>query len=154
MKLVPLIASNVSGPLGVSHLPRLWLKLLLDARGLLAEGYTACDDYFDRLLLEALHIDPLELQAFVRDHFPSYPQLEDWVVARNRGAIAPSTIDHLNYSILSYNHPEEVRVSILGANGMDEGDGIHDAVSLNNLDDWQAMHATLGAKPAETSPRK
>ena len=37
--LIPLISSGVSGPLGVLHLPRLWLKASLEARGLLANGY-------------------------------------------------------------------------------------------------------------------
>src|SRR6185295_7355837 len=36
---VPLISSGVAGPLGVLHLPRLWLKVSLEARGKLANGY-------------------------------------------------------------------------------------------------------------------
>ena len=38
-KIVPLISSGVAGPLGVLHLPRLWLKCSLEARGKLADGY-------------------------------------------------------------------------------------------------------------------
>ena len=34
-KIVPLIGSAEVGPLGVLHLPRLWLKVSLDGRGLL-----------------------------------------------------------------------------------------------------------------------
>ena len=30
---VPLISSGAAGPLGVLHLPRLWLKLRLEAAG-------------------------------------------------------------------------------------------------------------------------
>ena len=35
-KIVPLIGSAEVGPLGVLHLPRLWLKVSLDAKGALA----------------------------------------------------------------------------------------------------------------------
>jgi hypothetical protein len=37
--IVPTISSGVAGPLGVIHLPRLWLKLSLEAQGKLAPGY-------------------------------------------------------------------------------------------------------------------
>ncbi|MGZ4964624.1 MAG: DUF5069 domain-containing protein, partial [Limisphaerales bacterium] len=37
--IVPLISSGVAGPLGVLHLPRLWLKASLEACGKLAPGY-------------------------------------------------------------------------------------------------------------------
>ena len=36
---VPLISSGTTGPLGVYHLPRLWQKVSLEARGKLAAGY-------------------------------------------------------------------------------------------------------------------
>ena len=38
-KIVPLISSGIAGPLGVIHLPRLWLKVSLEACGKLADGY-------------------------------------------------------------------------------------------------------------------
>jgi len=140
MKTVPLISSSVSGPLGVVHLPRLWLKLSLARTGQLAEGYTACGDGFDKLVLQALHLSAEDVKEFIKDQKPSYPEFEDWVVAQNGGAIDPIAIDRVNFAIMSYNHPEEVRSGILASNGLDEGDGIHDAVNLNNLDDWQAVH--------------
>lgn len=36
---VPMISSGVAGPLGALHLPRLWLKVSLEAAGKLAAGY-------------------------------------------------------------------------------------------------------------------
>jgi len=36
---VPLISSGVAGPLGVLHLPRMWQKVSLEAKGKLASGY-------------------------------------------------------------------------------------------------------------------
>ncbi len=35
---VPLISSGLAGPLGILHLPRLWQKVSLEARGKLAPG--------------------------------------------------------------------------------------------------------------------
>ena len=37
--IVPVLSSSVMGPLGVKHLPRLWLKILLHACGRLPDGY-------------------------------------------------------------------------------------------------------------------
>jgi len=140
MKMVPLISSSVAGPLGVVHLPRLWLKLSLAHIGQLAEGYSACGDGFDRMVLQALNLSPDAVQEFIGSKKPTYPQFEDWIVAQNQGKIDAVAIDKVNYAVLSYNHSEEIRAGILASNGLDEGDGIHDAVSLNNLDDWQAFH--------------
>ena len=54
---VPLISTRTTGPLGVVHLPRLWLKMRLAARDKLAEGYRAGEGGFDGMLLETLGID-------------------------------------------------------------------------------------------------
>src|SRR5271157_3796800 len=53
-KIVPLIGSAEVGPLGVLHLPRLWLKVSLDAKGALAEGYPAIGTGFDQMVLDGL----------------------------------------------------------------------------------------------------
>ena len=44
---VPLISSGTAGLLGVLHLPRLWQKLSLEARGKLAEGYPGMGRGYD-----------------------------------------------------------------------------------------------------------
>ena len=51
-KIVPLIGSAEVGPLGVLHLPRLWLKVSLDGKGALAEGYPAVGTGFDQMVLD------------------------------------------------------------------------------------------------------
>jgi hypothetical protein len=48
--IVPLISSGVAGPLGVLHLPRLWLKASLEARGLLAPGYPGIGAGYDSMV--------------------------------------------------------------------------------------------------------
>ena len=47
-QIAPLISSEVAGPLGVIHLPRLWLKVLLSAKGLLPDDYDEVRAIFSR----------------------------------------------------------------------------------------------------------
>ena len=56
-KLVPLISSGVAGPLGVLHLPRFWCKVVLNAKGKLADGYPECGAGYDQMVLDALGLD-------------------------------------------------------------------------------------------------
>ena len=39
MEMIPLISGAENGPLGIVHLPRLWLKMRAHAVGVLPEGY-------------------------------------------------------------------------------------------------------------------
>ena len=54
---VPLISSGVAGPLGVLHLPRLWLKTSLEARGKLATGYPGIGKGYDMMTISALGLN-------------------------------------------------------------------------------------------------
>ena len=76
---VPLISSGVAGPLGVLHLPRLWLKLSLEAAGKLAPGYPGCGKGYDGMTLGALGLDEAATKSFIKASKPTYPQFEAWV---------------------------------------------------------------------------
>ena len=76
---VPLISTRTKGPLGLVHLPRLWLKMRLSAKGKLADEYRAGERGFDGLLLEALGIDSTAAVAFVSASQPGYLAFEAWV---------------------------------------------------------------------------
>ena len=52
MSTIPLISSDLAGPLGAIHLPRLWLKLLLTAKGQLADDYAHCGAGFAQMTLD------------------------------------------------------------------------------------------------------
>ena len=52
--VVPLISSGVAGPLGVLHLPRLWLKLSLESVGKLAPGYPGAGKGYDQMVLDGV----------------------------------------------------------------------------------------------------
>ena len=68
---VPLISTRSKGPLGLAHLPRLWLKMRLAARGKLASGYRAGEGGFDGALLEAIGINSGAAVACVADSQPN-----------------------------------------------------------------------------------
>lgn len=144
MAIIPTISSDIAGPLGAIHLPRLWMKLLLSAKGQLPEGYAECGGGFDQMVLDGLSVDRDAAVAYVKGNAPTYAQFEAWVVEQRGGSIPASEIEASNAAIRGYNHDDETRGEILGEAGIADAGKILDAVSLNNLDDWSALHSSLG----------
>lgn len=139
-KFIPLISSGIAGPLGVLHLPRLWQKSSLAARGKLHDDYPGCGKGYDQMVLDGLGIDKAEFESYIASSRPSYPQLEAWILSKKGGKIDSTAVSTLNSAIAGYNHTDEVRGSILGACNVPDTGNIKDAINLNNLDDWQAFH--------------
>ena len=138
-KIVPTISSGTPGPLGVLHLPRLWQKMSLGAAGKLAEGYANCGPGYDMMVLDGLGIDRDALVEFVSTKKPTYIEFEKFVAA-NATMLNQTAVSQLNAAIIGYQHTDETRQSILSASGLPDGKPT-DAVSLNNLDDWQEFYA-------------
>ena len=143
MGQIPLISSEISGPLGATHLPRLWSKLLLSAKNQLEDGYAECGQGFDQMVLDGLKIDRDSAVSYVKDNLPSYAQFEKWVLGQRGGSIPSSEIDASNAAIRGYNHDDGTRSEILSAAGINDDGSIKDAVNLNNLEDWTDFHAAL-----------
>ena len=142
--IVPLISSGVAGPLGVLHLPRLWLKASLEARGLLAAGYPGIGAGYDSMVLHGLGLDADKVRAFIQEKRPTYPQFEAWIRVQPGVNLTKANIQKLNLSIAGYIHKDDVRKSILSANGLPEdGSVLPDAINLNNLDDWYEFHQAV-----------
>ena len=142
-KLVPLISSGNKGPLGVLHLPRFWQKVLLAAKGMLADGYPDCGGGYDSMVLAGLKLDKDATLAYLRQNLPSYAQFEKWVLQQRGGSIPKAEIEALNSAIAGYNHGDDTRKEILGAAGIADDGRVKDAVTLNQIDDWTAFHAAL-----------
>jgi hypothetical protein len=141
---VPLISSGVAGPLGVLHLPRLWQKVSLEAKGQLCPGYPDIGAGFDSMVLRALNLDPEAVRKFIKEERPTYPQFERWVTQQPGVKIDRNTVEASNATIRGYNHSDEDRRSILGANGLpDEPPNPRDAIGLNNLEDWLEFHTRV-----------
>ena len=141
---VPLISSSVAGPLGVLHLPRLWLKVSLEAQGKIAPGYPGVGHGYDAMVLGALGLDEAAVKEFVGKQKPTYPQFETWVRAQPGVKLDKATIHKLNVSIAGYIHGDDVVSGVLKANGLaDDGTITRDAININNLDDWYEFHQAV-----------
>ena len=142
--IVPLISSGVAGPLGVLHLPRLWLKLSLEACGKLAPGYPGAGKGYDQMVIDALGLNRDAVIAFVKSSRPTYPQFEGWIKKQPGVKLDKATVEKLNGAIRGYIHDDATRKSILGANNLpDDAGAPKDAVNLNNLDDWKEFHEAV-----------
>ena len=139
--VVPLISSGVAGPLGVIHLPRLWLKLSLECRGNLAAGYPGCGMGYDQMVIDGLGLKKDAVVDFIKTKRPTYPEFESWIKSQPGVKLDPDSINKLNSAIRGYNHDDDTRKSILSANNIaDDGKAPKDAINLNNLDDWKEIH--------------
>ncbi len=139
---VPLISSGTAGPLGVLHLPRLWLKASLEARGKLAAGYPGCGKGYDQMVLDGLGLDRQKTLDYIKNSKPTYTQFESWVKQQPGVKLDKASIETLNGAIRGYNHDDATRKGILSASGLpDDASAFRDAVNLNNLDDWNEFHS-------------
>jgi hypothetical protein len=140
---VPMISSGIAGPLGVLHLPRLWQKLSLEARGKLAAGYPGMGRGFDAMTCAALVLDEQAVKDYIKQSKPTYPEFETWV-KKNAKSLNPETVEKHNAAVRGYNHDDETRKGVLGACGIaDDASAARDAVNLNNLDDWYEFHQAV-----------
>jgi len=142
--IVPLISSGVAGPLGVLHLPRLWLKLSLESRGKLAPGYPGAGTGYDQMVIDGLGLKREAVIEFIKTNRPTYPQFEAWIKQEPGVKLDKRAVDALNRAIRGYLHSDDTRKSILSANGLaDDAKAPKDAVNLNNLDDWKEFHEAV-----------
>ena len=142
--IVALISSGVAGPLGVLHLPRLWLKVSLEQRGKLAPGYPGVGKGYDQMVIDALGLQKEGVIDYIKTKKPTYPQFENWVRQQPGAKLDKGTIEKLNASIRGYIHDDATRKSVCSANAIpDDANAPRDAVNLNNLDDWKEFHEAV-----------
>ena len=140
-KIIPLISSGVAGPLGVLHLPRLWLKVSLEARGKLADGYPGIGAGYDSMVIKGLGLTPEAVKSFIASKRPSYPEFEAWVAKQPGVKLDKASVHKLNLSIAGDIHDDGTRKGILSDCGLsDDGSVLPGAIDLNNLDDWYLFH--------------
>ena len=141
--LEPLISTSVAGPLGILHLPRLWLKILLHACGRLPEGYRHGTGGFDEFFCERFGIDRDAFIAFIETEKPDYQRTEQWVAEHARD-LSPYAVAAFNQRIRTANMGDETAAQRRARFGI-EDTAVANAIALNDLDDWAAMHARLTA---------
>lgn len=139
--IVPAVSSSAAGPLGIKHLPRLWLKISLFAAGRLPEGYRHGVGGFDEFVTTTLGIDRDAFVAFIENEKPHYLALEDWVRA-HATALTPDAVAKINDRVEHAEMGEEMladRHARLGP----ASQGMKRAARINDLDDWLAIHEGL-----------
>jgi hypothetical protein len=140
-KIVPLISSDTVGPLGIRHLPRLWLKTLLHSLDRLADGYYHGNQGFDAALLRHFGIDAATLLTYVKTELPTYSQFETWFV-KTATKLDPGTIHFHNEFIRTRNKSEEAAAAQRAEIGVD-APALLRGVDLNNLEDWKCFRDQL-----------
>jgi len=139
--IVPLISSGTAGPLGVLHLPRLWLKVSLESRGKLASGYPGIGQGYDMMTINALGLNADAVKKFVNDSKPTYAQFEAWVKKQPGVKLDKATVYKHNVAIMGYIHDDATRKGVLSASAISDESSVNPgAVDLNNLDDWYEFH--------------
>lgn len=146
MKTLPPIAPvTAMGTLGVVHMPRMWSKALLHAKGQLAEGYRpGC--FFDRTVMSGLGIDPDEALRYLATELPSFGGFEAWVLERVGGQIEPETAQKINETILGHELEEADLRQFQEEVGLPEGSPIRSTARLDDLDDLVQFHRILTAE--------
>jgi hypothetical protein len=144
--IVPAISSSVAGPMGLAHLPRLWLKILLHATGRLPDGYRHGVGGFDEALCSRLGLDRDALVAFIESEKPDYLTCERWVCEHARD-ISPQTVTAFNAYVRTANIREELAVERRARFGI-EDEAFANAVVLNDLDDWAGIHQQVAGQGA------
>src|SRR5437868_14076489 len=130
---VPMISSGVAGPLGVLHLPRLWLKVSLESQGKLAPGYPGIGRGFDAMTCAALGLEEQAVKDYIKQRKPSYPEFEAWV-KKSAKSLNQNAIEKHNAAVRGYSHHDEPSKSVLGACAIADGASAPKAaVNPNNL---------------------
>ena len=148
-KIVPAVSHSVAGPLGVTHLPRLWVKAVLAATGCLADGWNSGYRGMDLILVDDLRIDPDALFGFLKTA-PPYPDCERWV-SSNAGAVDAAAVTAHNARILNHNMSEKFGVPRRAELGFTHT-AIWNAVLLNDLDDWNCLRTSCLERPRTDGP--
>ena len=87
-KIVPLAGLSVKGPLGVTHLPRFWLKAVLAASGVLADDYVAGNPGMNGVVMAGLGLDPDVTWRTLRDG-RRMPRSKRGFASMRRGSTRP-----------------------------------------------------------------
>lgn len=150
-EIVPLISSSVKGPLGICHLPRLWLKILLHASGRLPEGYRHGAGGFDEMTCTHLGIKASELVRFIEGRRPTYLECEEWV-RKHAKKLTPETIAAHNEALVLWEKSANTAAAQREEIGIADG-SLANAVALNDLEDWSRIYDALEAHRPKLAAR-
>ena len=131
--------------LGAVHLPRLWQKALLSAKGMLPEDYDECGKGFDQMTLNGLGLDREKTLAYLKSELPTYPSSSAGCWSRTGATSRPTGSPPTTPAIAGYMHGDSTRQAILSDCGLQDDGTIKDAVTLNKLEDFNEFHRRLAS---------
>lgn len=115
--IVPLVSPTTAGPLGIKHLPRLWLKAVIHGAGALPSGWSSgptrivfangvprferVEGGLDPLTYEHIGLSMHDTCSYLLVSTPSYPDFERYVEARAR-KLDPASIAAHNAATLAF----------------------------------------------------
>jgi hypothetical protein len=149
-KLVPLISSYVAGPLGLIHLPRLWLKALLHAHDRLAEDWGCGPGGLDKTIMGYVGVDKETFIAWLMTELPSYARCEQWV-RENATNLTAEAIAESNAYLLNGRLPGDLNAQFRAHMQVDD-DSVEVGIMLNTLDDWDTIHRYALTNRADLEP--
>jgi hypothetical protein len=121
----------------------MWQKVSLESQGKIAAGYPGIGKGYDAMTCAALGLDEQAVKDYIKQNKPTYPEFEAWV-KKNAKSLNSAAIEKHNAAVRGYNHDDDTRKNILGANKLpDDPSAPKDAVNLNNLDDWYEFHQAV-----------
>jgi hypothetical protein len=160
--IVPAISTRTAGPSGIDHLPRLWLKGILIARGALPFGYRAASSRvvekgvafvpggLDAATCERIALDMEASSAFIESELPDYPRYEAWVLANAQRLDARTIARHNAVR-------DDTRASKAEAEKVYAGwpQGSNWSYLIDDLIDWRLLFEIVSGAPLPpwTGPR-
>jgi hypothetical protein len=140
-EIIPAVSSTAIGPLGATHLPRLWAKRLLKATDFLPHDYNSGMGGGDTFAVESLGLDMAASVNYITENRPTYLSYERWVCA-NAEKTRPDDISAYNAAAARREKPESSAAPIRAAAGIADPD-LRATVVLNDFDDWITLHETI-----------
>ncbi len=142
-KRVPVISSYTTGPLGLLHLPRMWLKALLHAKDALADDWGCGAQGLDKRMMDHIGVDKVSCMDWLTRELPTYAGAEAWIVA-NASDLHAESIARSNAVLLTVPLPSGLNEQFQAFLHLDAS--VQNSIMLNNYDDWHAIHHQVFAE--------
>jgi ectoine hydroxylase-related dioxygenase (phytanoyl-CoA dioxygenase family) len=98
MDVPDLAAQEETGALGVMHLKRYWSQVLASRAG--AGSAEPPERPLDTVVLCGLQAGIHETLSYLMQQVPTFPQFEEWILARNGGSIEPERVARINAAVM------------------------------------------------------
>ncbi len=131
------VSSSTTGPLGIPHLPRLWIKALLTAFKALPAGWNSGSG-FGKVVTDAIGINLDAARAYIHSELPNYLEFEHWVAA-NLEPHDLATMARRIWTIRGRRKPEKQAAKERAHAGFPTL-GFREATMLNDVVDWTYVH--------------